>query len=229
MKPYYEHAGITIYHGDCREVLQAWDGPADLLLSDPPYGARYVNDRFGAIAGDESTDVALAGIAAALKRTRVGRHVYLFGRYDLSTLHLTETAELIWDKGIMGQGGHGAWVPQHEYIQFATYRPSAANRRERGKGIARMRRGTVLRYQRAHSTGVDRHPTEKPVPLLRELIECSSKFSECVLDPFAGIGSTLIAAALEGRQATGIEIEERYCEIAAKRLSQEVLPLEATA
>lgn len=226
MKPYYEHAGITIYHGDCREVLPQVP-VCDLLLSDPPYGVNYVNERFGAIANDESTDVALAGIALALRQMRVGRHVYLFGRYDLSGLHLTESAELIWDKAIMGQGGHGAWAPQHEYIQFATYRPSAANRRERGKGIARMRRGTVLRYQRPHSTGVDRHPTEKPVPLLRELIECSSKFSESVRDPFMGSGSTLVAAQLEGRRAIGIELEERYCEIAAKRLQQEVLPLEA--
>jgi DNA modification methylase len=67
------------------------------------------------------------------------------------------------------------------------------------------------------------HPTEKPVMLLRQLIEASSLHGDVVLDPFLGSGSTVVAARTEGRRAVGIEIEERYCEIAAKRLAQEVL------
>ena len=89
-----------------------------------------------------------------------------------------------------------------------------------------MRRGTVLRYPNTRGRGATRHPTEKPVALLRELIESSSRFGETVLDPFIGSGSTLVAAALEGRKAIGIEIEERYCEIAANRLAHGALPLE---
>ncbi len=92
-----------------------------------------------------------------------------------------------------------------------------------------MRRGTVLRSLRPHSRLVNRHPTEKPVDILRELIESSSRIGELVLDPFAGVGSTLVASWLESRRAIGIEIEERYCEIAAKRLEQEVIPIEASA
>jgi DNA modification methylase len=231
MKPYYEQDGITIYHGDCREVLPEFgETVVDLIVTDPPYGANYINDRFGAIAGDVDTTSALAGVRSALAVMRVGRHVYLFGRYDLSSLQLSGLAELIWDKSIMGQGGQHVWAPQHEYIQFATFRPSQKNREDgRGNGAARLRRGTVLRYQRPHTTGVVRHPTEKPVGLLRELIESSSRMGEVVLDPFAGSGSTLVAAYLEGRRAIGIEIEERYCEIAAKRLAQAVLPLEPVA
>jgi hypothetical protein len=83
-----------------------------------------------------------------------------------------------------------------------------------------MRRGSVLTVERPNGAGVSRHPTEKPIRLLRELIESSSKIGESVLDCFVGSGSTLEAAHLEGRTAIGIEIEERYCEIAATRLSQ---------
>jgi DNA modification methylase len=229
LTPYYEHGGITIYHGDCREIAPALE-PVHLIVSDPPYGVDYVNKRFGAIQGDSSTDVALSGVAAALRVLKDGRHVYLFGRYDLSGLPLCGFAELIWDKVMHGQGGQHVWSPQHEYIQFATYRSSAKHRSDgRGNGVARLRRGTVLRSLRPHSRLVKNHPTEKPVDVLRELIESSSRLGETVLDPFAGVGSTLVAAQLEGRNAIGIEIEERYCEIAAKRLSQEVLPLEQPA
>jgi len=66
------------------------------------------------------------------------------------------------------------------------------------------------------------HPTEKPIDILRQMVESSSVMGETVYDPFAGSGSTLIAAALEGRKAVGCEIEERYCEAAAKRFESEV-------
>ena len=230
MKPYYERNGIQIWHADCREVLPTLAaGSVDLIVTDPPYGQGYESgwraDSFGPIAGDTNVDVALAGIRAALRCLRHHRHIYMFGRYDLSKLPLTEAAELIWDKGLMGAGNlTSAWGTQHEYIQFTVYRPSAANRADgQGRLAARLRRGSVLRHPRANS-GQVRHPTEKPVPLLRELIESSSCFGEMVLDPFAGVGSTLVAAQLEGRRAIGIEIEERYCEIAARRLAQDVLP-----
>jgi DNA modification methylase len=204
MRPYYEQAGITIYHGDCREILPSLSTVVDLVVSDPPYGISYVNDRFGGIANDHDTSTAIGGISAALRLMRVGRHIYVFGRYDFSSLPLSGFTELVWDKGIMGQGGQHVWAPQHEYIQFATFRPSAQNRADgRGNGAARLRRGTVLRHQRPHTTGVVRHPTEKPVGLLRELIESSSRIGEMVIDPFAGSGSTLVAALLEGRRAIG--------------------------
>lgn len=86
-----------------------------------------------------------------------------------------------------------------------------------------MRRGSVIRCQRLNSEAITKHPTEKPVMLMRQLVESSSIIGDSVLDPFCGSGSALEAAQIEGRSAVGIEIEERYCEIAAERLSQKVL------
>jgi site-specific DNA-methyltransferase (adenine-specific) len=79
----------------------------------------------------------------------------------------------------------------------------------------------VIHAQRIQGGATLRHPTEKPVPLLRQLIESSSVWGETVLDFCVGVGSTLVAARLEGRKAIGIEIDERFCEVAAERLSEE--------
>ncbi len=116
---------------------------------------------------------------------------------------------------------------EHEYIQFGVYIPSTWNRKDgRGNLAARLRKGSVLNIQRLNATAITNHPSEKPVRLLRELIESSSCIDEIILDPFMGVGSSLKAAEVEGRNAIGIEIDERYCEIAAKRLSQEVFEFE---
>jgi len=116
---------------------------------------------------------------------------------------------LVWDKGHMGMGM--PWRNQHELIAFG---------KKTAGEIRAGNRGNVLRVAR---TGNKVHPTEKPIDL------CSAVLSNAalgtVLDPFMGSGTTLRAAKDLGRKAIGIEIEERYCEIAAERLSQEVLPL----
>ena len=228
MTPYYEHDGITIYHGDCRDVISNLQlGPIDLILTDPPYGVKWNSgqrraESFGIMAGDDSLDTAKEAILLSLKYLRRGAHAYIFGRMDYTGMSVSKPVELIWDKGIMGLGNLSCpWGTQHEYIQFIVNVKSRANV-ERGDGSlsARMRKGSVLSFQRPHS-GQVRHPSEKPVGLLRELIESSSRIGETVFDPFLGCGSTSVAAMMESRKCIGIEIEERYCEIAAKRLSQE--------
>lgn len=215
MKPYYQDESTCIILGDCRDVLPTL-GPVDLLLTDPPYGVGYQSGHrrvsFDRIQGDESQEVALLGIEASLKCLRDCRHLYVFGPFDLAHLPITSPVELIWDKEIITVGDLALpFGVSHEYIQFAVHVKSKANRATgRGRLSARLRKGSVLRHPRLNSRGVSRHPTEKPVPLLRELIESSSLFGETVLDPFMGIGSTLVAAALEGRKSIGVEIEEKY-------------------
>ncbi len=235
MTPYYDDgAGHVLYLGDCREVLPTLAaGSVDLVLTDPPYGCRWESGlrkwgHFGPIAGDDSPDIALEGLRLALRVLRRHRHIYAFGRYDLSGLRIAGHAELIWDKAIIGIAGNHelVWGKTHEYIQFAVscHGPDDVKRENRGRWC-KLRRGTVLRHPRVNGAAANRHPTEKPVPLLRELIEASSLIGETVLDPFVGVGSTLVAAALEGRGCIGVELEERYCEIAARHLEREALPL----
>ncbi len=236
IKPYYENkqAGVVIYHADCREVLpQLARGSVDMILTDPPYGTGWTgmntrtSEKLGLIPGDDGSLDVPACLALALRALKDCRHLYAFGRYDLTTLPLGPTAELIWDKCVPGPAAPEPWQYQHEYITFAVYVPSGANRAKGyGTRTARIRRGTVLSYPRLHSRRCNQHPTEKPVPLLRELIESSSRLGETVLDPFCGSGATLEAALLEGRKAIGIELKECWAEIAARRLQQQTLPLE---
>ena len=212
----------TLYLGDCREVEVA----CDLLLTDPPYGQGYKSgrtDEWGAIKGDDDLAGVQERLAHVLKGLRRGRHVYIFGnRFDFSALPLCSLAELIWDKGNFGLGDLSLpWGPQHEKITFAVYEISKANR-EKGFGTltARLRKGSILRSLRPHSVRVNVHPTEKPVDILRQMIESSSVMGETVYDPFMGSGSTLVAAVLEGRKAVGCEIEEKYFSVAVERVTK---------
>lgn len=233
MKPYYEDADVALYFGDCRDVLPRLPPDStDLLLTDPPYGVKWQSGRrqqaFDRMAGDDGSLPLLDLLGEALRVLRSHRHVYVFGLSGFGRLPISAPAELIWDKGILGPGDLSLpWGPSHEPILFGVYVPSKANRVDGdGRLAARLRRGSVLRGDRLNSQAVAAHPTEKPVGILREMIEASSLFGDTVLDPFAGSGSTLVAAKLEGRRAIGIELEERHCEAAARRLRQQVLPLE---
>ena len=204
MKPYYEHAGITIYHGDCREVAE-WLS-ADVLLTDPPYGMAYNSGwQPRAIEGDGST----ASRDAAL--TMWGdRPALVFGRWNCPHPQATRMA-LTWDKGDWpGMGDLTLpWGPSTEEVYVL------------GAGFIGKRSGSIVRGDRM--TGETVHPNEKPVSLMVRLLQkCPPGV---VADPFMGSGTTLRAAKDLGREAIGIEIEERYCEIAAKRLAQEILAL----
>jgi DNA modification methylase len=221
--PYYQDAAATLFHADARDVLPSL-GIVDLLITDPPYGVQWSSgwraESFGDMAGDGTTDVAYEVLTMALPHLRTKRHLYVFGPFTFDGLPVGGTTELVWDKTYIGPGDLTLpWGSQHERILFGVRIPAKSDRDDgRGNLSARLRRGSVLRHARPSAGGV-RHPSEKPVGLLRELIESSSVIGELVLDPFVGIGSTLVAARLEDRRSIGIEVEERWCEVAAKRLA----------
>lgn len=227
MKPYYSHAEITIYHGDCREILQTLKrGSADLIVTDPPYGVNLALPKRGLVhmVGDDESQSLRDWLPQALGALKMSRHVYIFGLYKIGVTAdcgLGQLAELVWDKGSPGLSRtNPLWGRSHEVILFGAKRALEGKTAVDKGGVkaARIRKGSVLRFQRLCGTKTQRHPTEKPVGLLQILIESSSTFGEMVLDPFMGVGSTLVAACREERKAVGIEIEEGYCEIAAKRL-----------
>ena len=199
MKPYYEHAGITIYHGDCRDVLPGLTA-ADVLVVDPPYPNN---------AGhfDDSVETARTVLGAWQRDALV-----FWSELEHPPVTSPLVAVHIWHRtNVNGR-------PYEPIYHFAV--------------DGRKRRSDVFQqaaiFDGAGVGCIDYlgHPTQKPVGLMGRLL---AKTIGTVCDPFAGSGSTLEAARNANRRAIGIEIVERYCEIAAKRLGQEVLPLEASA
>ncbi len=208
MTPYYEDttSGIVIYHADCREVLPTMaPGLVDLVLTDPPYGVGKADwdDALPLWWLDDAARIApVLGVMPCLKHLLL--YPYSVGRVRY---RWTLSAHLI-NGMTAGPVGFGNWIPCLVY---------AAD-------------GTSI-YQGASDTGrivvggdaKPDHPCPKPYQAMRWLV---SRFpGQTILDPFMGSGTTLRAAKDLGRKAIGIEIEERYCEIAAKRLQQAVLPL----
>jgi site-specific DNA-methyltransferase (adenine-specific) len=225
VKPYYEQDGITIYHGDCREVMGLLTG-IDVVLTDPPFfmPATHYQSRanWRRTWGDTSIlaifwDVVTDGMLSALKRTG---HLLTFCNHESYPVFypilygkLDYLKSLVWDKGHVGLGR--VWRNQHELIIAARWSTSTFN--EDGK-----LRADVLSFSATPSQHRD-HPVQKPLALLTELAAVTAPDGGTILDPFMGSGSTLLAAQKLNLQAIGIEIEERYCEIAAQRLSQGVL------
>ena len=211
MKPYYQDDYCTIYHGDCREILPTLE-PVDLVLTDPPYGIAHRSNRPGAprrnqqIAGDQDTATRDA-ILATLPQLPFA----VFGHWQHPPRHAGIRGVLIWDKG--GHVGMGdlsfPWKQNWECVFVGG--PGWAGRR--GTGVLRV--NAIAPW-----AGVLQHPHEKPVELCGLIVEKAPHGT--ILDPFMGSGTTLRAAKDAHRRAIGIEIEERYCEIAAKRLQQEV-------
>jgi DNA modification methylase len=214
MKPYYEDtkAGIVIYNGDCREVLPELPS-VDLVLTDPPYGIGYsaqaLNYRnalvFPLIAND-ATGMDM-GFLFALDGEKV-----VFGLQNQPDQIPHAGRWLCWDKRV---------VEEADAIVGSPFELAWESRRHGAYRIYRLQHCGAIN---ADADGQREHPTQKPAALFRRILLDYPK-SQTILDPFMGSGTTLRAAKDLGRKAIGIEIEERYCEIAAKRLSQEVLAL----
>lgn len=225
----------TIIWGDSRDpevIAQVPDGYG-LLCTDPPYGMRYSSgrsDTFTEIPGDDGTIDWPAVLAEWVGRTGTtrglapSRHVYVFGYSPeqlAGPLRLGKGATtLVWDKLDIGSGDlTSPWGPGHEPITFGVHVKRLSDR-ESGAGnlSARLRRGSVLRYQRP-GRGRARHSNEKPVPLMQELVESSTVRGDLVVDPCAGSGSTGVAAVLEGRRCFLVEVDRANAELCVRRVT----------
>jgi site-specific DNA-methyltransferase (adenine-specific) len=214
MKPYFEDGAIQIFHGDCREILPTL-APVDLVLTDPPYGIDYQSarrtewQRKPHLDGDDEYPLWFFDMIAP----RVA--LFAWCRWDILPLLPPPKSFIVWDKGVHSMGDL-----EHEYgrqWEGCAFYP--------GPGHSFTKRPVdIIRLMRIAPEAMV-HPTEKPVGVLRQLLVPHP--GDTVLDPFMGSGTTLRAAKDLGRKAIGIEIEERYCEIAAKRMSQSVMELNA--
>jgi hypothetical protein len=191
MKPYYEDKWVTIYHGDCREILPTLDVKVDLVLTDPPYPDQH----------PEYGDCGIAFLSELSCRQLVFWSAKTAFPLDYTAIH-------IWHK-MVGCGSEYERIFERNgnkaYKAFAAYLINSI---------------VAANYTQDTFTG---HPSQKPQLLITKLI---IGFSDgLVLDPFLGSGTTCYCAKKLNRKSIGIEISEKYCEIAAKRCSQEVMEL----
>lgn len=232
MTPYYDDGQIQIWHADARDA-NGFLAPAsvDLLLTDPPYGMAFVSGRTAdkvAVRSDgvrQGIRVVRQALSSMQPAFAADMHALVFCHWESwpdfydGLAHLfTMRNALIWHKA-----GGGIGDLRHEYAK--DYEVVLYGERSRGRELQGKRVGAVIGGHRRVHSSQRVHPTEKPVGLLAELVERHTLPGQLVVDPFVGSGSTLVAAKQLGRRAIGIEVDERYCEIAARRLDQGVLDL----
>lgn len=237
-EPYYSDDLVTLYHGDALTVMSQLDEASiDVVLTDPPFssGGRRENARslrksmtrattdHDWIMGDAMSTPGFSYLMRECgmlwRRLLVdGGHALAFIDWRmwgtmaaaLESADLRQHPLIVWDKGRLGMGA--IFRNQHELIvHMSNGTPNAPQRRDTPN---------VLRFA---PTANANHPTEKPTPLLEALASVVTPPDGVILDCFAGSGSTLVAAKALGVHAIGIEGDERFCEVSAERLSQDVL------
>ena len=243
MKPYYSDGSCVIYHGDCRKILPQLE-PVDHVITDPPYEedahtkARRVErgaERGTARArSDMRVEVLPFPPITDEERAAVSLEIGRLARRWALVFCQAEAASA-WERSLLAGGMNRrrwcVWVKPDGQPQFSGDRPGVgyetivachAMGKSRWNGGGKL---GVFNYAKCEGVGSAPHPTTKPEQLLRELVALFSDPLETILDPFMGSGTTLVAAKRLGRKAIGIELEEKYCAIAAKRLAQGALDL----
>lgn len=237
MKPYYQAAGITVYHGDAREIMPGL--PPGLVVTDPPYNVGYAYDLYT----DRLTPGDYRGLlAAALRLPCVVLH-YAEGLFEVASV-LGEPPQKVvaW---VYHSMNHRQWralgwfgIKPDFGREGQDYRnPTDRRIRERiANGeearlydwwlVEQVKNVSEEKTGRYHWKPDNGHPCQIPLPVMRRAINITPHDGP-VIDPFCGSGTTLRAAKDLGREAIGIDSSEAYCEIAARRLSQEVLALVA--
>jgi len=220
-----EAVASKVVKGDCVQALEQWNaGPIKLLLSDPPYGMDFQSNRRVVSAQSDkinsdgdykaAMDLTAAMLEAAIPNMADDAHVILFCN-DEGLFHLRGVIEsagltfkrvLVWVKPNHGSGDLGAFAPRKELAVHATLgNPKISPRKDDTFVQAAVEKETD-------------HPTEKPVTLLQEWIECTTQQGDIVADPFAGTGATVVAASKLGREPWGAEMDDSYHQTAVSRL-----------
>jgi DNA methylase len=206
--PYYDDGRAVIIHADCRDV-----GPlGEVLVTDPPYGVDFVGKHWkktsptGGYTTPDS-DIGPAVVAAYLPAVR--RAAVFPGIRQLHDYPKPDDIGCVFNPA---GAGFGRWG-------FSCLHPVLFY----GKPRHNVQPASLLSFDQPEPNG---HPCPKPLAWIRWLVEMASEPGDLIADPFMGSGTTLVAAVSAGRRAIGVEIEERYCEIAARRLNQGVLDLE---
>lgn len=219
MKPYYQDNLVTLYCGDCYELTDIIR-EADCMITDPPYEIN-AGDR-GGMVGDKKflTRVENAGISDGFCSsilTLVENCVTFLSRDQLLELlplfNKGGWALLSWHKRNPIPAINNKYLPDTEFILHKWCK---------GGLYGEYDDKSTYRVTTVNKNGYG-HPTVKPSSVMRWLVTVSTKEGQLVVDPFAGTGSTLRACKDMNRRSVGIEVNERYCEIAAKRLEQGVL------
>ena len=217
--PYYQDEAVTIVHGDAREILPLLPpGSVDLVLTDPPYGMQYSSGYYigrnphKPIAGDDHYPVELIGDFRRVAR----KGVFMFCRWDnLSEVERPTSFIAVVKNNWTAGNLEGEFGRQWEGLLFY-----------RGPDFAFSKRiPDVIDCRRVPAAQL-LHPTQKAEHPIGVILNACSNRQDIVLDPFMGSGTTLRAAKNLGRRCLGIELEERYCEIAARRCCQAVMALE---
>ena len=201
MTPYYDEDGITIYHADCADVLPD-PTDVDLVLTDPPYGINYKPGAYWNHQGVVGDNFPFDPRPLVTKYNRL----VLFGANNYTSL-LPPGGWIVWDKRDMvsrrlpGSDGEMAWTNVHHQVR-------------------------VIKHLWMPHTMRDEplmHPTQKPTALMRYILNEWTAIGEMIYDPYMGSGPVAQACRDTGRRYVGVEIEERYCEVAVQRLAQQVL------
>ena len=208
--PYYSDDSVTIYHGDCRDILPALT--FDVVVTDPPYGIDYRQTiktarDWGTIPGDGSD-----ALARWLSEAVHPIPMLVFGANHFPSALPEPGRWVCWDKRV---------VEAADRMLGSPFELAWMNGPDKAGFMYRIQHGGVVN---ADGHGRRVHPTQKPVTLMKRIIEDHFP-TGVIVDPFMGAGSTLRAAKDLGRRAVGIEIDERYCAAAVARLAQEVLAL----
>lgn len=231
--PYYDRAGVTLYHGDARDLLPTLR--ADVAITDPPYGVGLVTKT------SDYRDSPYFDRGASLKASTL-----YDDDPDRVRALIAEVMPLIiaaTDRALVFSGPSMLWAYPEPRALGCVFTPNGAGRSPWGFQCChpvlfygrdpylvdgKGGRPNAFRDEQPNREKID-HPCPKPLSWMRWAVGRASREGETVLDPFCGSGTTLVAAKALGRKAIGVELSERYCEVAARRLSQDVLPLEVPA